>query len=183
MLAFALSLALCSVAAAAPNTYLEGQWWKGLSMKERLDGQLHQRKVARNVIEVLEDPHMARLAPAATDRALRKARHMLAVLRREVPETRKALREAAAVPPPPATASLGVSYGPWAIPAYIVMCESGGDYGAVNSSSGAYGAYQIMPGWWSSGSLCGDLSMDPAGQDECARRIWKALGASQWACA
>jgi septal ring factor EnvC (AmiA/AmiB activator) len=31
--------------------------------------------------------------------------------------------------------------GPYSIPAYIVMCESGGDYGALNPSSGAGGAY------------------------------------------
>ena len=35
--------------------------------------------------------------------------------------------------------------GGYAIPREIVMCESGGDYNAVNPSSGAYGAYQIMP--------------------------------------
>ncbi len=28
------------------------------------------------------------------------------------------------------------------------MCESGGDYGAVNPSSGAGGAYQILPSTW-----------------------------------
>ena len=35
--------------------------------------------------------------------------------------------------------------GPYSIPTYIVMCESGGDYGALNPSSGAGGAYQILP--------------------------------------
>ena len=38
--------------------------------------------------------------------------------------------------------------GPYSIPAYIVMCESGGDYSAVNPSSGAGGAYQILPSTW-----------------------------------
>src|SRR5262249_35173370 len=38
--------------------------------------------------------------------------------------------------------------GPYSIPTYIVMCESGGDYGAVNPSSGAGGAYQILPSTW-----------------------------------
>ena len=28
------------------------------------------------------------------------------------------------------------------------MCESGGNYGAVNPSSGAGGAYQILPSTW-----------------------------------
>ena len=34
----------------------------------------------------------------------------------------------------------------YAIPAYIVMCESGGSWSAYNSS-GAAGIYQLMPGW------------------------------------
>lgn len=35
------------------------------------------------------------------------------------------------------------------IPDYIVACESGGNYRAINSSgSGAGGKYQIMPGTW-----------------------------------
>ena len=38
--------------------------------------------------------------------------------------------------------------GPYSIPAYIVMCESGGNYSAVNPSSGAGGAYQILPSTW-----------------------------------
>ena len=38
--------------------------------------------------------------------------------------------------------------GPYSIPAYIVMCESGGNYGALNPSSGAGGAYQILPSTW-----------------------------------
>ena len=33
-------------------------------------------------------------------------------------------------------------------PTYIVMCESGGNFGAVNPSSGAGGAYQILPSTW-----------------------------------
>ena len=38
--------------------------------------------------------------------------------------------------------------GPYAIPTYIVMCESGGNYRAYNASSGAGGAYQILPSTW-----------------------------------
>lgn len=35
--------------------------------------------------------------------------------------------------------------GEWAIPTYVVMCESGGDWDAYNPSSGAAGPYQLMP--------------------------------------
>ena len=39
-------------------------------------------------------------------------------------------------------------FGDWAIPESIVMCESGGNFEAVNPSSGAGGAYQILPSTW-----------------------------------
>lgn len=68
--------------------------------------------------------------------------------------------------------------GGYAIPSYIVECESGGDYGASNPS-GAYGAYQIMPGTASAYGC--DLST-PAGQDSCAAEIYAAEGSSPWVC-
>ena len=68
--------------------------------------------------------------------------------------------------------------GGYAIPEYIVQCESGGDYNAVNPS-GAYGAYQIMPGT-AAGYGC-DLST-PEGQDQCAAEIYAAEGAAPWEC-
>lgn len=66
----------------------------------------------------------------------------------------------------------------YTIPESIVMCESGGDYGASNPS-GAYGAYQIMPGTASAYGC--DLSY-PAGQDACAAEIYANEGSSPWAC-
>lgn len=69
--------------------------------------------------------------------------------------------------------------GKWAIPASIVMCESHGNYNAVNPSSGAYGAYQILPS--TSASLGCDMAT-PAGQDECARRVWATQGRGAWVC-
>jgi hypothetical protein len=51
--------------------------------------------------------------------------------------------------------------------------ESGGDYGAVNSSSGATGKYQIMPdnwaGWASEAGLSSDAPMTPNNQEIVAR--------------
>ena len=43
---------------------------------------------------------------------------------------------------------VGDWFGDWAIPESIVMCESGGNFDAVNPSSGAGGAYQILPSTW-----------------------------------
>lgn len=72
--------------------------------------------------------------------------------------------------------------GRWSIPAEIVMCESGGDYNAVNSTgSGARGAYQLMPSTYYANG--GDGSWSPADQDRVAARVWNGgAGRSQWAC-
>ena len=56
--------------------------------------------------------------------------------------------------------------------------ESGGNYGAYNSSSGAYGKYQIIPSTWA--AHCSGVSRDPAGQEVCAARVYQAQGAGAW---
>ena len=74
--------------------------------------------------------------------------------------------------------------GPYSIPASIVMCESGGNYGAVNPSSGAGGAYQILPSTW--GLYGGKGSPQDASkqeQDQIAAQIWSDSGSGAWACA
>jgi septal ring factor EnvC (AmiA/AmiB activator) len=74
--------------------------------------------------------------------------------------------------------------GPYAIPAYIVMCESGGDYGALNPSSGAGGAYQILPSTWALYGGSGEPQNAPKEeQDRIAGEIWADSGGSAWTCA
>lgn len=74
------------------------------------------------------------------------------------------------------------SGGCGAIPGYIVQRESGGDPGAVNSTSGAFGCYQLLPSHFSAGGACDDLGRDQAGQDACAGRLWNGgAGSSNWA--
>lgn len=73
------------------------------------------------------------------------------------------------------------SGGRWAIPASIVMCESGGNYNAVNPSSGARGAYQLLPSTYY--SYGGDGSWSPADQDRVAAKVWAGgAGRGQWVC-
>ncbi|HEY6550740.1 MAG TPA: transglycosylase family protein [Solirubrobacterales bacterium] len=73
--------------------------------------------------------------------------------------------------------------GPYAIPAYIVMCESGGNYGAVNPSSGAGGAYQILPSTWQLyGGNGAPQEASKAEQDRIAEEIWADSGSSAWVC-
>jgi septal ring factor EnvC (AmiA/AmiB activator) len=74
--------------------------------------------------------------------------------------------------------------GPYAIPTYIVMCESGGNYRAYNPSSGAGGAYQIIPSTWRAYGGEGLAHQAPkAEQDRIAAMIWRDSGPSAWSCA
>jgi septal ring factor EnvC (AmiA/AmiB activator) len=73
--------------------------------------------------------------------------------------------------------------GPYSIPAYIVMCESGGDYGAVNPSSGAGGAYQIIPSTWALyGGRGAPQDAPKSEQDSIAAQIWADSGPGAWVC-
>jgi septal ring factor EnvC (AmiA/AmiB activator) len=73
--------------------------------------------------------------------------------------------------------------GPYSIPTYIVICESGGDYSAVNPSSGAGGAYQILPSTWELYGGKGEPQNAPkAEQDRIAAEIWADSGSSAWVC-
>jgi hypothetical protein len=74
--------------------------------------------------------------------------------------------------------------GPYSIPAYIVMCESGGDYSALNPSSGAGGAYQVLPSTWELYGGQGEPQNAPkAEQDRIAGEIWADSGGGAWVCA
>ena len=73
--------------------------------------------------------------------------------------------------------------GPYSIPAYIVMCESGGNYSALNPSSGAGGAYQILPSTWKLYGGQGEpQNASKQEQDRIAAEIWADSGPSAWVC-
>jgi hypothetical protein len=78
------------------------------------------------------------------------------------------------------TPATTTSTGPYAIPASIVMCESGGNPNAVNPTTGARGLYQIMPA--THASVCPDLGWSVADQNICAARIWQQSGPGAWVC-
>lgn len=74
--------------------------------------------------------------------------------------------------------------GPYSIPTYIVMCESGGNYSALNPSSGAGGAYQIIPSTWEAyGGKGAPQNASKAEQDRIAALIWADSGPGAWDCA
>lgn len=138
---------------------------KGLGAAERnivMDGRASGKKATDAKIATRAETLLAKVAPPPPPEPEPVP---VAV----APEPEPVTTEAA---PAPATG------GGYAIPDYIVQCESGGDYNAQNPS-GAYGAYQIMPG--TAAAYGCDLST-PAGQDACAAEIYAREGASPWVC-
>ena len=116
------------------------------------------RRAVRHAGRPLRRPGAGRVARAAGGRAGGRGRH-----RRGAP------------------AYLG---GPYSIPTYIVMCESGGNYHALNPSSGAGGAYQILPSTWRAyGGQGAPQDAPKAEQDRIAAVIWRDSGPSAWSCA
>lgn len=84
---------------------------------------------------------------------------------------------------PTASTGTSTSTGGYTIPSGIVNCESGGDYSAVNPSSGAGGAYQILPSTWHAyGGQGLPEDASPAEQGRIAAEIYAAQGGSAWSC-
>jgi peptidoglycan hydrolase CwlO-like protein len=123
----------------------------------------------------------ARAAAAAEAAALREqsatAGDRLGDLRSSIDEWQSRL-------PQLSNEQVGSWVGGYAIPTYIVMCESGGNYRALNPSSGAGGAYQILPSTWRAyGGRGLPHQASKAEQDRIAALIWANDGPGAWACA
>lgn len=108
----------------------------------------------------------------------------LASLRSQVDDWTQQVEEAQQASAAEAQQTVGSWFGDWAIPQAIVMCESGGNFDAVNPSSGAGGAYQILPSTWDAYGGHGKPSeASPQEQNEIASQIWQDSGPSAWVCA
>jgi hypothetical protein len=108
----------------------------------------------------------------------------LAGLRSNVDDWTAQVQELESVSDEQAQQEVGDWFGDWAIPASIVMCESGGNFGALNPDSGAGGAYQILPSTWESyGGEGVPQHAAPQEQSDIAAQIWADSGASAWVCA
>jgi hypothetical protein len=114
---------------------------------------------------------------AATAADVRRSLRVLARIERALAGTATATGTATASASPGSgpAASAG---GSTSLPACTWAPESGGNYNAVNSSSGARGKYQIMPSTYA--AYGGDGSWSPADQDRVAARIYAATGGSAW---
>jgi septal ring factor EnvC (AmiA/AmiB activator) len=165
-------------------------------VRDRVNGEVervsetHERAVAHEARLVAARADIAAVresaeASAARLRSVSASREAtLAELRADIDgwvvEVREARQTSAAEAEEEVGRWLG---GPYSIPTYIVMCESGGNYSALNPSSGAGGAYQIIPSTWAAYGGKGEPQNAPkAEQDRIAAEIWADSGPSAWVC-
>lgn len=107
------------------------------------------------------------------DKDIRKS---LAALRHRLKAALEQRQLAASVTPYP-----GPNGTHWAIPWYVVDCESHGDWGAYNASSGATGPYQMLPSTY--GGVCDTCDWSQPDQHLAASRVWARSGGGEWSCA
>ena len=106
------------------------------------------------------------------------------------PAWRDGRRRSARCRPPPArrvdaAGTVQQWFGDFAIPQGIVMCESGGNYGALNPSSGAGGAYQMLPETYKGlgGQYAAPHLAPKSEQDRLAAKLWDGgRGRGNWEC-
>jgi peptidoglycan hydrolase CwlO-like protein len=152
--------------------------------KERSDQLNAEVSAARDEIAAAREGAEARAAELADARAAQAA--SVEELHGQVSDWTEQVKKLEQVPEEEAAEEVGSwnSFGPWAIPEAIVMCESGGNFQALNPSSGAGGAYQILPSTW---KLYGGAGLPheapPAEQHRIAAMIWADSGPAAWVCA
>jgi septal ring factor EnvC (AmiA/AmiB activator) len=148
-------------------------------LKQQADAEAEQLAAAR--ASLVTSQAAANRAAAAVTAAREETEASLSDAEGQVEQLEQDLEEQQAPSGAGNPAYLG---GPYSIPTYIVMCESGGNYHALNSSSGAGGAYQILPSTWRAYGGEGLPQDAPkAEQDRIAAMIWRDSGPSAWSCA
>jgi muramidase (phage lysozyme) len=153
------------------------------NLKARQDAYNAQLATARDQISSVRARAESEAAQLAAARAAREA--SLSALQSNISGWMSQIEQAQQVSAAAAQATVGKWLGgPYSIPSAIVACESGGNYGAVNQSSGAGGAYQILPSTW---SMYGGNGAPQDGskqqQDQIAAQIWSDSGPGAWVCA
>jgi septal ring factor EnvC (AmiA/AmiB activator) len=148
-------------------------------LKQQADDEAEQLTAERASLEASQQA--ANEAAAAVTAAREQTVSSLSDAKGQVADLEQQLAEQEASSGAGNPAYLG---GPYSIPTYIVMCESGGNYHALNASSGAGGAYQILPSTWAAyGGQGAPQDAPKAEQDRIAAEIWRDSGPSAWACA
>jgi septal ring factor EnvC (AmiA/AmiB activator) len=140
------------------------------------------RAQARQIrAEAVAKTAAARRAQASAQSSLSDLRSRISGWTAQVAELQRALGQSGS-----AAGAVQQWFGNFAIPNSIVMCESGGNYGAVNPTSGAGGAYQMLPSTYQGlGGKYGSPQSAPKWeQDRLAAKLWAGgSGAGNWECA
>jgi peptidoglycan hydrolase CwlO-like protein len=153
---------------------VKGDYEEIAGLKADIDEQARQLEASRAELVSARADAEARAAEIADAKAATESD--LAEVESRVAELVAEQQQASSAP--------AYSGGPYAIPTYIVMCESGGNYQALNPSSGAGGAYQILPSTWRAYGGQGLPHQAPnEEQDRIAAQIWADSGPSAWSCA
>lgn len=152
-------------------------------LKAEVDAYNERLAAARAEIAAVRARAESAAAELAALRAERQA--SLATLKAKIEEWVGEIEAAEAASRAAAEETVGRWLGgPYSIPTYVVMCESGGNYSALNPSSGAGGAYQILPSTWELyGGQGAPHEASKAEQDRIAAEIWADSGGSAWVCA
>jgi len=153
---------------AGPGSNLEGI---GVAV-ERI-GRYVAAVEAADAAELARAARYVEAVDAAERAAEHAAEHAAAEIAAAVGSEIQAPAFQPAIPP---TVSAG-----WAIPTYLVMRESGGDYSARNPS-GACGAYQVIPSTWNGyGGYSSACDAPSSVQDKFAGQLWDGgAGCSHW---
>jgi peptidoglycan hydrolase CwlO-like protein len=160
---------------------LEGRYEKIESLKAEIDQRARELEDARGALAAERAAAESRSGRIAAARA--EGQRALAELQERIMGWELEARRAAAREIAEGGGEMFAG-GPYSIPTYIVMCESGGNYRALNPSSGAGGAYQIIPSTWRAygGKGLPHLA-STAEQDRIAAIIWREDGPGAWSCA
>jgi septal ring factor EnvC (AmiA/AmiB activator) len=124
---------------------------------------------------------VARRAQASAQSALSNLRSRIAGWTAQVAQLQAAMNQGGS-----AGQTVQQWFGDFSIPNSIVMCESGGNYNALNPSSGAGGAYQFLPSTYKGlGGKYASPNVAPKWeQDRLAAKLWAGgQGAGNWECA
>lgn len=150
--------------------------------EQRVEEHNDRLAAARDQIAAVRANAEAEAAALADARARRQS--VLQSLQGQVSDWSSEVQRLERVSARQADQEVGQWFGEWAIPESIVMCESGGNFEAVNPTSGAGGAYQILPSTWELyGGEGNPEDASPAEQSEIAAQIWADSGAAAWVCA
>jgi peptidoglycan hydrolase CwlO-like protein len=173
---------------AALRDQVAGHVHEVADLKQQVDAQAQELSSARaGLLASEQDANQAAAAVtaarASTQASLSQAQGQVAQLDQQLAEQQAAAQQQAAQQQASSEAPAYLG-GPYAIPTSIVMCESGGNYHAYNPSSGAGGAYQILPSTWRAyGGEGAPQNGSKAEQDRIAGEIWRDSGPSAWSCA